>query len=108
MGALTPLLPSLCHPRGRARRRLSPHLARRHRTRRHTVLVHAKGQAAKRFYLASAEFIEYPADSRILFLPIEMVVRLARVSSLHLPLSTASLLASVPVWNRWLLRLQLY
>jgi GNAT superfamily N-acetyltransferase len=38
------------------------------------VLVHAKDQAAKRFYLAAAEFIEYPADSRILFLPIEMVV----------------------------------
>ena len=31
-------------------------------------------EAAKRFYLACAEFIEYPADSRILFLPIETVV----------------------------------
>jgi hypothetical protein len=38
------------------------------------VLVHAKDDAAKRFYLSSAEFIEYPADSRILFLPIETVV----------------------------------
>jgi|SRR5271165_463449 len=38
------------------------------------VLVHAKDDAAKRFYLACAEFIEYPEDSRILFLPIETVV----------------------------------
>ena len=38
------------------------------------VLVHAKDDAAKRFYLACAEFIDYPADSRILFLPIETVV----------------------------------
>jgi GNAT superfamily N-acetyltransferase len=38
------------------------------------VLVHAKEDAAKRFYLRCAEFIEYPADSRILFLPIETVV----------------------------------
>lgn len=38
------------------------------------ALVHAKDAAAKRFYLACAEFIEYPADSRILFLPIETVV----------------------------------
>jgi GNAT superfamily N-acetyltransferase len=38
------------------------------------VLVHAKDERAKRFYLACAEFIEYPADSRILFLPIETVV----------------------------------
>jgi GNAT superfamily N-acetyltransferase len=38
------------------------------------VLVQAKGDAAKRFYLACAEFVEYPADSRILFLPIETVV----------------------------------
>ena len=29
---------------------------------------------AKAFYMACAEFIEYPADSRILFLPIETVV----------------------------------
>lgn len=38
------------------------------------VLVHAKDDAARRFYLACAEFIEYPADSRILFLPIETVI----------------------------------
>ncbi len=38
------------------------------------VLVHAKDEAAKRFYLRCAEFIEYPADSRTLFLPIETVV----------------------------------
>jgi GNAT superfamily N-acetyltransferase len=38
------------------------------------VLVHAKDDAAKRFYLACAEFIEHPADSRILYLPIESVV----------------------------------
>jgi len=38
------------------------------------VLIHAKDDAAKRFYLRCAEFIEYPADSRILFLPIETVV----------------------------------
>jgi GNAT superfamily N-acetyltransferase len=38
------------------------------------VLVHAKDEAARRFYLRCAEFFEYPADSRILFLPIETVV----------------------------------
>jgi GNAT superfamily N-acetyltransferase len=38
------------------------------------VLVHAKDDAATRFYLKRAEFIEYPADSRTLFLPIETVV----------------------------------
>jgi GNAT superfamily N-acetyltransferase len=37
------------------------------------VLVHAKDEAAKRFYLSCAEFIEYPADSRVLFLPLETV-----------------------------------
>jgi len=42
------------------------------------VLVHAKDDAAKRFYLACAEFMEYPADSRILFLPIETVVAALR------------------------------
>src|SRR5690606_34933298 len=30
------------------------------------VLVHAKDERARRFYLGRAEFIEYPADSRIL------------------------------------------
>jgi GNAT superfamily N-acetyltransferase len=38
------------------------------------VLVQAKDDAAKRFYLKCAEFVEYPADSRTLFLPIETVV----------------------------------
>lgn len=38
------------------------------------VLVHAKDDAAKAFYLKHAEFIEYPEDSRTLFLPIETVV----------------------------------
>jgi GNAT superfamily N-acetyltransferase len=37
------------------------------------VLVHAKDDAAKRFYMRCAEFIEYPEDSRIPFLPIETV-----------------------------------
>lgn len=38
------------------------------------VLVHAKDDRAKRFYLACAEFIEYPAESRVLFLPIDTLV----------------------------------
>jgi GNAT superfamily N-acetyltransferase len=38
------------------------------------VLVQAKDEVAKRFYMRCAEFIEYPADSRTLFLPIETVV----------------------------------
>lgn len=38
------------------------------------VLVQAKDDRAKRFYMACADFIEYPADSRTLFLPIETVV----------------------------------
>jgi hypothetical protein len=38
------------------------------------VLVHAKDDSAKRFYMRCAEFIEYPEDSRTLFLPIETVV----------------------------------
>lgn len=38
------------------------------------VLVHAKDEAAKRFYMRCAEFIEYPEDSRTLFLPMETVV----------------------------------
>lgn len=37
------------------------------------VLVQAKDEAAKRFYMACAEWIEHPADSRTLFLPIETV-----------------------------------
>src|SRR3954454_7932802 len=38
------------------------------------VLVQAKDDAAKRSYMSCAEFIEYPADSRTRFLPIETVV----------------------------------
>ena len=38
------------------------------------VLVHAKDDAARRFYLRCAEFIEYPSDSRTLFLPIGTVI----------------------------------
>jgi GNAT superfamily N-acetyltransferase len=38
------------------------------------VLVHAKDEAAKAFYLRCAEFIEYPEESRTLYLPIETVV----------------------------------
>ena len=38
------------------------------------VMVHAKDDGARRFYLRCAEFIEYPADSRTLFLPIETVM----------------------------------
>jgi GNAT superfamily N-acetyltransferase len=35
------------------------------------VLVHAKTDRARAFYRSCAEFIEYPADSKILFLPME-------------------------------------
>lgn len=38
------------------------------------VMVHTKDDAARRFYLRCAEFIEYPQDSRTLFLPIETVM----------------------------------
>lgn len=38
------------------------------------VLVQAKDDAARTFYLRCAEFIEFPEDSRTLFLPIETVV----------------------------------
>lgn len=37
------------------------------------VLVQAKDDRAKQFYLACAELIEYPADSPTLFLPMETV-----------------------------------
>ena len=37
------------------------------------VLVHAKSDEARRFYLARGEFIEFPVGSRTLFLPIEIV-----------------------------------
>jgi hypothetical protein len=33
-----------------------------------------KDERAKRFYISCVEFIEYPADSRSLFLPIETVI----------------------------------
>lgn len=38
------------------------------------VLVQAKNDKARAFYLRCAEFIEYPEDSRTLFLPIETIV----------------------------------
>jgi GNAT superfamily N-acetyltransferase len=38
------------------------------------VLVQAKDANARAFYLACAEWLEYPAESRTLFLPIETVV----------------------------------
>lgn len=38
------------------------------------VLVQAKDENARRFYMACAEFFEFPGDSRTLFLPIETVV----------------------------------
>jgi predicted GNAT family N-acyltransferase len=38
------------------------------------VLVQAKDERAKKFYLACAEFIEHPVDSRTLYLPIETVI----------------------------------
>jgi GNAT superfamily N-acetyltransferase len=38
------------------------------------VLVQAKDDAAKAFYLRCAEFIAFPQDGRTLFLPIEIVV----------------------------------
>lgn len=37
------------------------------------VLVQAKDEAARRFYLTRAEFLEFPALSRTLFLPVETV-----------------------------------
>ena len=37
------------------------------------LVVHAKDDAAKRFYLHCAEFVEYPENSLTLFLPIETV-----------------------------------
>ena len=38
------------------------------------VLVQAKDERAKRFYLRCAEFVEYPDESLRMFLPIETVV----------------------------------
>lgn len=38
------------------------------------VLVRAKSDAAKRFYMACAEFTEFPSDSLTLFLPMETLL----------------------------------
>lgn len=38
------------------------------------MLVHAKDDAARQFYLHCAAFIAFPAGSRTLFLPIATVV----------------------------------
>jgi GNAT superfamily N-acetyltransferase len=38
------------------------------------VLVQAKDDQAKAFYLTCAEFLEYPGESRALFLPIDTVI----------------------------------
>lgn len=38
------------------------------------VLVHAKDENAKRFYMNCAEFKEFPEGSRTLFLPIETLI----------------------------------
>lgn len=38
------------------------------------VLVQAKDAVAREFYLRCAEFIEFPEDSRTLFLPVEVVI----------------------------------
>ncbi len=37
------------------------------------VMVHAKSDAARRFYLRCAEFVEFPTDSRVLFLQVKGV-----------------------------------
>lgn len=39
------------------------------------VLVQAKDEKAKQFYLKHAEFIEFPADSRILYLPVDTLLK---------------------------------
>lgn len=39
------------------------------------LLVHAKDDRSKAFYLHCAEFLEYPGDSRVLWLPLDTVVR---------------------------------
>ena len=38
------------------------------------VLVQAKDADARRFYMACAEFIVFPGESRTLFLPVETLV----------------------------------
>ncbi len=42
------------------------------------VVLHAKNEAARRFYMAGAKFIEYPDDGRTLFLPIDRVIANSR------------------------------
>ncbi len=38
------------------------------------VLVHAKDDKARAFYMACADFLEFPEGSRSLFLPIETII----------------------------------
>jgi hypothetical protein len=38
------------------------------------VLVQAKDEAAKAWYLRQAEFLAFPEDGRVLWLPVEIVV----------------------------------
>jgi hypothetical protein len=38
------------------------------------VLVQAKDEAAKAWYLRQAEFMAFPEDGRVLWLPVGMVV----------------------------------
>jgi hypothetical protein len=38
------------------------------------VLVHAIDDEARDFYMKRAEFMEYPAESRTLFLPLETII----------------------------------
>ena len=69
--------PRLCRSRSGRRpafRRPAPHRLAFQSIGIGAVLVQAKDEQAKRFYMACAEFIDNPADSRALFLPTEMVV----------------------------------
>ncbi len=38
------------------------------------VVIQAKDDAAKNFYMHCSEFIEYPDNSRTLFMPIETLI----------------------------------
>jgi hypothetical protein len=38
------------------------------------VLVQAKDETEKAWYLRQAEFMAFPEDARVLWLPVEMVV----------------------------------
>ena len=40
-----------------------------------TLLVHARDDAARQFYLAQAEFLESPSDPLHLLLPVKDIVR---------------------------------